>query len=229
MISKKIGLISLVLLAFLLNACEQSVSSAPPTLVSAQASPPVDVNMDTIAIAASQTAAASTPATVVLEGTGTATPPGTLPLVTPDPSLPSPTPDGSVPVLPTDASVAPPVQPTVQTEKPTTYTLQQGEFIFCLARRFNVDPDETLRINGLWDSETIYPGLTVKIPVNTTFPATYGQRALTAHPATYTVTANDTIYSIACRYGDVDPISIANANGLAAPYDLTVGAQLNIP
>ena len=38
------------------------------------------------------------------------------------------------------------------------------EFVYCIARRFNVDPDQTLAINGLSDAQTIYPGLVLKIP-----------------------------------------------------------------
>jgi hypothetical protein len=39
----------------------------------------------------------------------------------------------------------------------------------------------------------------------------------------------DNIYIIACYYGDVDPLAIAAANGLSAPYTLTPGAVLSIP
>ena len=46
----------------------------------------------------------------------------------------------------------------------SNYTLQNGEFVFCIARRFNVDPDEILALNGLFDSQTVYPGLVLKIP-----------------------------------------------------------------
>ncbi len=222
--SKKFGLIVLVLLAFFLSACEINASAVPtatPKKNKPQASATPAMNI--VEAAASQTALASgvlpvdpnaTPVLVIVDATVTATPDGALPQPTLDPGLPAPT--GNVP--------AP--QPTVQTAKPETYVLKEGEFIFCLARRFNVDPDQTLALNGLWDSETIYAGLTVKIPVGSSFP---GTRALKAHPATYVVQSGDSIYSIACKYGDVDPMNIAAVNGLAAPYTLTVGAQLQIP
>jgi LysM repeat protein len=52
---------------------------------------------------------------------------------------------------------------------------------------------------------------------------------LKAHPADYTVKAGDTIYSIACDFGDVDPMAIAAANNLQAPYTLKVGDVIRIP
>lgn len=216
--SKKFGLIILVLLVLSLSACTMGASTPPPAtpkknnnkvLASPTANP-----MDVLQTVASQTAAAlagvpsdSTPAPVVIGATGTATPV--------NPGLPTTTP--KAPVV---------VQPTVQTAKPATYTLHDGEFIFCLARRFNVDPDQTLTLNGLVDSQTIYAGLTVQIPASGSFP---GPRALKAHPATYIVQADDTIYSVACQYGDVDPVNIVAVNGLEVPYTLTPGTHIQIP
>jgi hypothetical protein len=34
---------------------------------------------------------------------------------------------------------------------------------------------------------------------------------------------------VACRYGDVDPMGIAAANGLSSPYTLTPGTTIQIP
>ena len=226
---KKSALIVMVLLAVLLSACEQPQSTPPvaPTMSEpkVQASATVDPNapldpMEDLALFGTQTAVAALGGEELppLDGDGlaTITPDAGGEQPTIDPLLAAPTSD--VPVL---ATVTP--QPV---DKPGTYTLQKGEFIFCLARRFDVDVNQTLKINGLFDSETLQPGLTVKIPAGGKFS---GVRALKAHPATYTVKAQDTIYSIACLYGDVDPMNIAAVNGLAAPYTLTPGAQIQIP
>jgi hypothetical protein len=72
----------------------------------------------------------------------------------------------------------------------------------------------------------VSPGETLSIPTSGTFP---GPRALLTHPATYTVFGGETVYSIACRYGDVDPMGIAAANGLSSPYTLSPGATIQIP
>jgi len=111
--------------------------------------------------------------------------------------------------------------------RPSTYTLQPGEFVFCIARRFDVDPDQILSLNGLSDSQTVYPGAVLKIPQSGSFP---GTRALRNHPTTYTVAASDeTIYGIACLFGDVDPSAIAQANNISPGAALTAGKQLSIP
>jgi len=111
--------------------------------------------------------------------------------------------------------------------RPSTYTLQSGEFPYCIARRFNVDPDELLRLSGLSDG-VVYPaGTQLRIPQSGSFP---GARALRNHPATYTVaSSNETIYSIACLFGDVDPGVLAQNNGISPGSPLTTGKQLNIP
>ena len=46
---------------------------------------------------------------------------------------------------------------------------------------------------------------------------------LNPHPDTYTVEAGDTVYSIACFYGDVSPEAIIAVNQLEEPYELTAG------
>lgn len=230
--AKKYVLMTIVLLAMLLSACQMDASTPPPAAPNnenPQASPTADTIMEDIARFGTQTAeAAGTPSEdplAPLDGDATATPLAGLEQPTVDPFAPTPTGDFAVMPTVTPQVIIP--QPTVETVRPATYVLQQGEFIFCLARRFNVDVEETLALNGIYDSETLYPGLTVKIPSTGSFS---GNRALKAHPATYTVqSTKETIYSVACQYGDVDPLNIAAVNGLAAPYTLTVGAQLNIP
>jgi LysM repeat protein len=111
--------------------------------------------------------------------------------------------------------------------RPAAYTLKGGEFPYCIARRFNVDPGELLRLNGLSAYSVFYSGMTLQIPqTGHTFP---GNRSLRPHPTTYTVSPGDTIYNVACAFGEVDPEAIAAANGLAKPYGLTPGQVLHIP
>ncbi len=54
--------------------------------------------------------------------------------------------------------------PTLTPGIPKSYTLQKGEFPFCIARRFNVDPGELLNQNGLGTNSIVYAGLALKIP-----------------------------------------------------------------
>lgn len=110
---------------------------------------------------------------------------------------------------------------------PNNYTLQRGEFPYCIARRFNLDPTTLLNANGLSRASQVYPGTVLTIPSNAgTFP---DQRALKNHPTNHTVVSGETIYSIACTYGDVDPRAIIDANNLSEPYTLSAGDTIRIP
>lgn len=163
--------------------------------------------------------------------------PGTKPQATPgapvstsqpaeatQPSQPAQPVATAVPAGPTATFV--PV-PSATPGLPTTYVLQAGEFPFCIARRFNVNPSELLSASGLNTNSTFYAGMTLNIPqTGHTFA---GDRSLKAHPTTYTVGAGDTIFSIACGFGDADPNAIAFANSLTSPYKLTAGQTLQIP
>jgi LysM repeat protein len=119
--------------------------------------------------------------------------------------------------------------PTVTVNRPASYQLQKGEFPYCIARRFNVDPAELLSLNGLASGDIYYPNRTLTIPqTGNPFP---GTRALRAHPDTYTVpSANMTVNGVACVYGDVDPAAIVQANpGTSLGSTLTAGQQIQIP
>jgi len=111
--------------------------------------------------------------------------------------------------------------------RPETYTLQNGEFPLCIARRFNVDPDALLQASGMTNLDLYYPGLILTIPQSGAFP---GNRTLVSHPTTYRVISSDeTLYSIACKYGDIDPGAIASSNGISTGSVLSVGQQIKIP
>ncbi len=115
--------------------------------------------------------------------------------------------------------------------KPASYTLKKGEFPYCIARRFNVDPDELLTLNNLSSAQAqcLQPGLTLSIPQSgATFPST---RALNAHPVSnYSVPQNTTVYGVACHFGDVDPATILNSNSNITNADnIAAGTILSIP
>jgi len=110
---------------------------------------------------------------------------------------------------------------------PDSYTLHKGEFVFCLGRRFNILPADIMALNGYESGDILYPGEIVKIPSNGR--AYSGDRALQYHPTTYSVIPGDTVYSISCLFGDVDPRAIAAANDLDVDQALTSGTVLQIP
>lgn len=134
-----------------------------------------------------------------------------------------------------EASETPETTPTVTMAaiatatpgRPATYTLQKGEFPYCIARRFNVEVADLLNLNGMTTKTVVSEGTVLKIPQSGSW--SQGARALKPHPDQYTVKSGDTIYTIACLYGDVDPNAIIAANNLESPYTLTVGKVLQIP
>jgi LysM repeat protein len=131
----------------------------------------------------------------------------------------------------TDDEVGGGQEPVITPKKykvPDSYTLKSGEFPYCIARRFNISPAALLSANGLNINSSVYPGTVLTIPKNAgSFDV--GKRALRSHPANYTVVSGDTVYSIACLYGDIDPRAIEEVNGLSGNYKLTPGQVIKIP
>ncbi len=155
------------------------------------------------------------------------------PAPTTEPGAPTSTPEAPTEAVPTATAVPAGPTPTLRPYPtptpgiPKSYTLQTGEFIYCIARRFNVNPSELLSVNGLGSGSLVYAGMELKIPQSgNPFP---DGRALKPHPTYYTVSSGDTLNTIACSFGDADPNTIAAANGLTSPYNLTSGQSLYIP
>jgi LysM repeat protein len=230
-----------VISTVMISACTQSLSTAPaatPTLLP----PDLFVSpiatggnpMDMIQEFAKQTSVAQT--TVANGGTPLATPQPVGTIITAQAGTTVTPPTVAAPSTPTNAVLGTPVPASTSAPnatsvppgvRPPTYTLQNGEFPFCIARRFNVDPDALLSASGLTSPDLYYPGLTLTVPQSGAFP---GSRMLASHPTTYSVIASDeTVYSVACKFGDVDPASIASANSISVSAKLTAWQKLQIP
>jgi len=230
------------------SACTQTYSQAPlatPTLISTGLFvSPFPSGQDPLQVVASlgtQTAVAKTAVAGGVTGTPstsvavTGTPPtsssGTATSTLGSAVTAGPTGSGASTVVPATKSPTPRSTSVISTSAvsaPASYTLQAGEFPYCIARRFNINPDQLLSANGITDGSVFQPGKTLTIPQGAgPFP---GDRALHDHPDTYTVASSETtIYGVACYYGDAIPQDIASANGLSLSSALTVGQQLTIP
>ncbi len=228
---------TLMLTAVIISACKTPYSTAPDVT-----NTPIDQSLFATPIGQtpadmSDVAAFGTGTALALSGTpaGVATQTPSTPIIgtqdllvtlTPTPLVSiNPTSTATLAISGTSSGPLPTSMPVGS--RPASYTLHHGEFPYCIARRFDVNPDDLLSINGLSSGNVYYPNLTLKIPQSGSFP---GTRALRNHPATYTVAASDeTIYSVACLFGDVDPAAIAQANNVSPSAALTSGQQLSIP
>jgi len=100
------------------------------------------------------------------------------------------------------------------------YTVQWGDTLFSLARRFNTTVEAIVALNGLVDASNIRVGQVLRIPGSSASPPSSGQE--------YVVQHGDTLYSIASRFGTtVDAIQRANA--IVNPTYISVGQRLIIP
>ncbi|MFO7945032.1 MAG: LysM peptidoglycan-binding domain-containing protein [Anaerolineales bacterium] len=212
--NSRIFLIVCIVLTLTLSACRLSASTPPPVTPT--------TNLSEIAKQATMTAVAKTPQTEgsetpqatspAQEGTETAGETEMAPTNTPEP---------------TDQPTSEPQQASTYAV-PSSYTLHKGEWVYCLARRYDIHPVDLLNYNGLSKGAVLFPGETIQIPSQArAFP---GKRALQYHPTTYTVTmSNNTTYSIACEFGDVDPRAIAEVNDIGVDQKLSVGQTIQIP
>lgn len=233
----------------LISACTQSLSSAPaetptslPTGLFVSPFPSVENPMAMIEQFAKETAAAqtsiaggntpapagtpqanTTPAANTPQAGATATPGVAVPSTPTNAVATTPAPVGLTPVAPSGPTAVAVAPGTV----PQSYVLREGEWPYCIARRFDVDPDALLTASGLTSPDLYSVGQELKIPQKRPFP---GPRVLVPHPVqAYTVSAGETIYSIACKFGDLYPENIASANGLSASANLTAGQTIKIP
>lgn len=180
---------------------------------------------------------------------GGAPPPGGVPEVQPtfvQPAAPQPVvpqPVGPQPVAPVPdvqiTPVAPGIggQPSAPYYAPVwpipvggEYYLAKGEFPWCIARRFNLHPYEVMWLNGFYFGQIFYPGQKVLLPgTGTPYP---GNRQLRPHfpGQVYTVwNYGETLRTIACYFGDIDPLAMAAANGLNPDQALWVGMSIVLP
>ncbi|MEQ8736555.1 MAG: M23 family metallopeptidase [Rhodospirillaceae bacterium] len=95
---------------------------------------------------------------------------------------------------------------------PETVTVQRGDSVYLIARRFNVPMKSIIERNGLQPPYVLYPGQVLKLD----------------QPRLHTVRQGDNLYGISRQYG-VDMRALAQKNGLVSPYTIYPGQQLAMP
>lgn len=95
---------------------------------------------------------------------------------------------------------------------PESVTVQAGDTVYSLARRYNRPVRALIDDNNLQPPYAVQPGQRLRLP---------GGRF-------HAVQRGETLYSISRSYG-VDLYSMAQSNDLQPPYTISVGQQLRIP
>ncbi len=194
----------------------------------------------------------------------TVEPPTETPIPSETPVVETAVPVEQTTLPPTEASALPPVQatatssetPTLQVLLPPTptalpsdgpclHTVQVGEWLYSIARKYNVDPQALIDANPGWENRTLQPGDVIRIPncaqpSPTVPPPTQPAAVVPGVPVTgvapspiplidrvYIVAAGDTLGAIARKF-DVTVQMLKDANGLTNDF-LRVGQQLKIP
>jgi LysM repeat protein len=106
------------------------------------------------------------------------------------------------------------------------HTLQRGETIYALAKKYGVKEDEILFLNGIEDARRVYVGQKIRIPGKSiqVEPIPPGASPFTEHKAV----RGETLFGIARQY-NVTVAQIRAANNLSENYVLKIGDTLRIP
>ncbi len=213
--SLKLILIALVGL-FLFSACTRSASKPPaydPTF--GDDTPPFGSVDDQIRYATSTAAAIiakyNLPTEIIHNPQGT-------PIVVTSTPVPTATP-----------TATPPTVTPIVTVVPTSWEIQKGETLECLARRFDVSLEDLKAANPGLDAWNLKIGQKIDIPQNSKWPGERSTGLWPPRPDIWTVGPDETVYLVACAYGDVWPEEIIQLNNIQDPNDLSGYTELQIP
>jgi LysM repeat protein len=128
-----------------------------------------------------------------------------------------------------------PVQPDPEAEMVFRYTVQRGDTVSGIARKYGLTVKDLVEANDIINPNLIFPGQKLVIPgYMTPAPPTPPETEAAPQPPAvdqylaYTVQQGDTLSSISKRYG-VTLRQLIEANDLEAASDIQVGQPLLIP
>jgi len=161
----------------------------------------------------------------------------------PDVPAESPPPVPPPPSAPAPAESAPVASgpPTTLPDGSIVYTIQPGDTLYAIWRRFGVSVKELMALNHLSEDSILYPGQQIVVRLGQAGAASESLPAPLDRPVArpvdlnnlppgaviYTVQAGDTLLAIALRYG-VNPDDITALNALPDVNVLAIGQKLVI-
>ncbi|HLF28708.1 MAG TPA: LysM peptidoglycan-binding domain-containing protein [Anaerolineae bacterium] len=195
------GLMGLALAAFLIAGCERAAAVDPLATTGAQNAQVTATPRDF-----------PTPTGIPVAGSTSPIPsPTQIPAVT---NTPAPV---TLPPAQTPTATLPPA-----TQQPGgTYTVQTGDRLFSIGRRFGVNPYSIAQANNIPPPYIIYPGQVLRIPSGGgTTPPPSGR--------THVVQRGENLFRISLRYGTTVP-ALAAANNISNVNLIFVGQVLRLP
>jgi len=146
------------------------------------------------------------------------------------PQIQLPTATSTPPPTPPEATQTPVIvvnSPTPGAAQTQTYVVQPGEWVYSIARKFEIDPNDIIALNNLQYPFDLEVGQEITLPAARS--SSNGPNATVVAGGTeYIVRAGDSVYSIAQAHG-VDYESIIGVNNLVFPYNIYPGDRLIIP
>jgi murein DD-endopeptidase MepM/ murein hydrolase activator NlpD len=104
----------------------------------------------------------------------------------------------------------------------------KGDTIYSISRLYKVGQEELMRHNGLADASKLQAGMRLVIPSTKTVATSPPAVIVSAAHSEYTVSKNDTLYSIARNRG-VTLQALRDINGFSKNYVLKAGEKIKIP
>jgi murein DD-endopeptidase MepM/ murein hydrolase activator NlpD len=103
--------------------------------------------------------------------------------------------------------------------------VEKGETIYSIARSFNIDPGDLMRLNNISDASRLQAGKRLRIPLNplANFPAAPAPAYMERR-----VLRNETLYSIA-RNNSTTVQALREANGFSQNHVLREGELIRVP
>lgn len=123
---------------------------------------------------------------------------------------------------------------TTPTVKTTTHTVQSGESLTSIARKYNTTVQDVAALNGLSVTDGVLVNQKLQVPAGIKAPKTTAKTEPKTEPkantqsAKYTVQSGDSLTSVASKYG-ITVAELAAANNLSTDAGLIRGKTLTIP
>jgi len=108
------------------------------------------------------------------------------------------------------------------------HLVAKGDTIYSIARLYKISQDELMRYNNIADSSKLQAGMRLVIPSKASSNPPVVNTGNSSAYSTYTVSKNDTLYSIARSRG-VTLQALRDINGFSKNYVLKTGEKIKIP